>query len=284
MITLIKYCPAKINLFLEVGRVRADGYHDIETVMQKVSLYDKVTVTLAQSDNVCISVAADTDSIPFGEGNICYKAARAYLERVNISGVSVSVLIEKNIPVLAGLGGGSSDAAGVLSALNSHYNALTESEMTELAAGIGADVPFFIIKENTAVCRGIGEIMSPVSSGQERRVLIAMDGEGISAGEAYRLLDKVVYDRREGIDHSAQLSEKDISDYLYNAFELAVFPVRERARALAAFIKENGASASLMSGSGTAVYGLFDSDEAMNVCADMLKEKGTAVHKALTLS
>ena len=283
MTVLTEYCPAKINLFLEVTGKREDGYHDIETVMQKVSLYDRITLTLSEAPCVEICVSSDSRDIPCDESNICARAARMYLERADINSVRVLLHIEKRIPVSAGLGGGSSDAAGVLRALNRAYSALGESEMIELAAKIGADVPFFVIKENAALCRGIGEIMTPMTSPKKRMLLIAMDGEGMSAGEAYRLLDKVVYEKRENVDHSTLFSSDDISGYLYNAFELAVLPVRKRARELALLMKENGARASMMSGSGTSVYGVFDDSESRTVCADKLAELGILSHTAEAL-
>src|SRR5512145_1860184 len=152
---LVLYAPAKVNLCLCVLGKRPDGYHEVEMLMQAVGLYDRISVRQAISG---ISVDCAAAGVPTGEGNIAYRAAREVLDRSK-SPAGVSISITKNIPVAAGLGGGSSDAAAVLIACNELTDArLPKEQLAEIGTSLGMDVPFFF-HGPTALARGRGELL-----------------------------------------------------------------------------------------------------------------------------
>ena len=165
---------AKLNLTLEVGARRADGYHDVDTVMHSISLCDVVTLGVLDSIEVtCAGLDCDA------QDNIAYKAARAFFARAGLSG-GVRIDIAKGIPVGAGLGGGSADAAAVLRGLNALYGRpLDASALLELAAGVGADVPFCLLG-GAARCRGIGERVEPLPSAGGVHAVVVYDGTAAS--------------------------------------------------------------------------------------------------------
>ena len=171
-ITLL--APAKINVCLGVTRKREDGYHDIDSVMQTVALFDKVSVSLAENARGAeITVLCPGHAELNGEKNIAFRAAKSYFDYTKTENYSVSIVIEKVIPMEAGLGGGSSDAAAVLLALNALAPVpLEESELISIGARVGADVPF-LLRRGTALVGGIGEKLTPCRPLPDVTVLIA---------------------------------------------------------------------------------------------------------------
>jgi 4-diphosphocytidyl-2-C-methyl-D-erythritol kinase len=153
--------PAKVNLSFEIKGRRADGFHEIETLMAPVSLADRLTIERAGDDGQ-IRFTCDDPSLPAGDDNLVVRAAKLFRERTGIS-TGIRIALEKNIPHGAGLGGGSSDAATTLLGLNELFGAgLAQSELTDIAAQLGSDVPFFIAR-SAAICRGRGELVTPIS-------------------------------------------------------------------------------------------------------------------------
>ncbi|MBO7170061.1 MAG: 4-(cytidine 5'-diphospho)-2-C-methyl-D-erythritol kinase, partial [Clostridia bacterium] len=149
---------AKINLFLDVTGKREDGFHELVSVMHSVGLADEIEVETKQADYSCITLEMKNSSLPADERNLAYLAAEAFLDKTGIT-AAVHIRLEKHIPVCAGLGGGSSDAAAVLRAMNASFdNPLSVSELCELGATLGSDVPFCVVG-GTRLCRGIGEKM-----------------------------------------------------------------------------------------------------------------------------
>ena len=188
---------AKINLFLEVGLRRADGYHDIESVMQAVTLCDKVTVEAG--DGVGRGIALECDGLPTDRGNIAYRAAELFCRAAGIE-PHVKIHIEKRIPVAAGLAGGSTDGAAVLYALNAIYDGVLDGKkLHALAARLGADVPF-CLDGGTALARGIGEQLSECPVLPDCHILIAKRSEGVLTPEAFRELDR----SREGVRYTGR--------------------------------------------------------------------------------
>ncbi len=252
------HAPAKINLWLEIKRRRPDGYHDIESVMQTVSLMD--TLTMAKDD--AIRLTCSEPLLDCGESNLCTRAARLFFETAGIKG-GVRMHVEKRIPIAGGLAGGSTDAAAVLRGLNQLYDTgYTEEQLCEIGVKIGADVPF-CLKQGIVVTRGIGERFSPCPKLPDCFFVIACDGEGISTPWAYGRLDEMFDFESRGADANTfvRVAERgslaEIAASMTNIFEAAVLPIRPRALQIKEILSEGGALRALMSGSGPSVFGVF---------------------------
>ncbi len=261
---------AKINLYLDVTGKRADGYHLLETVMHTVSLSDTVTVT--ETDKSGIEISCSDPLIPCNEKNIAYKCAAAFFEKAGIRDRGVSIHIEKNIPSQAGMGGGSADGAAVLKSMNILFKAgLSETELISIGADIGADIPF-CIKGGCGYCTGIGEIIEPLPLIQAS-VLIGKGKTGISTAEAFGKIDKL--DRSIGITNIRQKfggspSVRDIAPYCRNIFDDVTS--LDEVSAIKKIMTDNGAVCSAMTGSGSAVFGLFDLSASAEKAQEVLKQ------------
>ncbi len=261
---------AKINLFLDLGSVLKNGYHGIWTVMQSVSLADRIRVDTAEKE---ISVSCTDSRIPVGEKNIAYKAAAKFLEAAKIdSGVSVE--IEKHIPSQAGLGGGSADAAGTLLALNTLFGSpLSAKQLFAIAFRCGADVPF-CLQGGMALCQNMGEVIAPLPSLENVHIVIAKPQAGVSTAEAYAAYDAAVWvrraDREQFLYHAAAGNNKEILCRCNNLFEQFIeVPGRADIKSV---MRKNGAAAACMSGSGSAVYGIFENENAAQTCTAELRQ------------
>lgn len=271
---------AKINLYLDVCDLRPDGYHNIESLMQQVSLCD--TVTVSRLDEGCgISIACTDPAVPTDGKNIVHKCAVRFFEHFGIENYSISIHIEKNIPSCGGLAGGSTDGAAVLKLLNQLYGTnADEGTLCEIGVKVGADIPFCVMG-GTCVCRGIGEILTPVEIEQPKyQVLVSFPGEGISTPTAYKMLDELEKPAvHAGIDQViASLQNGEIPTEMYNVFELAVLPNHENARLVKKTMLEAGAVSAMMSGSGSTIFGLFADEETMNSAACALQKLGFGSH------
>ena len=262
--------PAKINLTLEITGRRADGYHLLRTVMQTVDLYDTVTVCEADQG---IHLRC-SGGIPADQHNTAYKAAALFLETVGYPG-GVSIDVEKRIPSQAGLAGGSADAAGVLHALNKLTGAnLPVERLCELGERIGADVPF-CVHGGTVLCTGTGTVLTPLPPMPDCAMVIVKPEGGVSTPEAYRLLDSassLLCPDTDGV--CAALHNGDlpaIACRVGNAFE-APLSLPSTAPICAA-LYEGGALSAALSGSGSAVFGLFTDTEAATNCAALLSNR-----------
>lgn len=258
---------AKINLHLDVTGIREDGYHSVETVMQSVSLCDEVTVSLSGDGRVYAK--CNIDGLPEDDGNIAVRAARRYLSEVG-SNKGAFICIEKRIPMAAGLAGGSADAATTLLALNSLFDsALSREELLSLGSELGADVPF-CISCGTKYSDGRGDILHDFPALSSDAVfVVACGGEGVSTPWGYRLLDERFdsfknYSPAGCGDLKTAISSGgkfDFTSHLFNIFEQPVIEQRPMARELLNILRENGALAAMMSGSGPSVFGVFASKE-----------------------
>ena len=179
---------AKINLYLDIVSKQNTGFHDVESVMQTVSLADDLVIDVTESQSTEISVSCDSSYAPSGSDNIIYRAAELYLKRAEKS-ARVSVSLTKNIPSPAGMGGGSADAAAILRALNETYGSFSTEELESLAAEIGSDVPF-CIRGGTQIAKGRGEKLSPCREMPECYIVVACGGEGLSTPLAYRKIGR----------------------------------------------------------------------------------------------
>ncbi len=256
---------AKINLFLKVLDRRPDGYHNLESVMQSISLSDTVTAErLADSPEQTVTITCTDPSIPTDEGNIAAKCARAFFRTCGIPEYAVALHIEKRIPSQAGLGGGSADGAAVLRLLNTLYEThLDLPTLCTIGHTVGADIPFCLMG-GTCLCTGIGEILTPVEiPTPSYHILVATPKVGISTPEAYRRLDECPDSGAQTAqDVILPLSEGRLPQKLHNSFESAILPAYEEIADLRRFFEDHGADAVLMSGSGSSVFALY-SDETV---------------------
>ncbi len=277
--------PAKINLYLEVSSKRADGYHNIESVMQTVTLFDRITLTKhPETGQKCIKLVCSDDNIPCDERNLVWRAAVLFFDTVGINCYDLSAELTKKIPSSAGLGGGSSDAAAVLKALNSLYEVNLDSDsLREIGAVLGADIPF-LIDGGISVVRGIGEIINPCHKMPDCCIAIACAGEGVSTPWAYGLLDET-YDfsvRKVSAQAFAEVlcggELHEMCGAMTNIFESVVLPERETARLIGRVFDESGAVRSMMSGSGPSMIGIFDRPAFAQAAAVRLLEYGIMTH------
>lgn len=211
--------PAKINLTLEVLGKREDGFHDIKSIMQTISLFDYLSFDICESDKNEIILSGNSAQIPYDEKNLVYKAIDKYLSKAGLNGYKIKVYIEKNIPVEAGLAGGSTDAAAAFYALNTIFKKLNEHEIEQLCATLGSDLNF-CLNGGTALCTGRGENTQRLQSADSFVTLIKPLNLGISAKEAYskfaELKDKSIP------NNTNKMAEKYDKKLLYNSLEKAV--------------------------------------------------------------
>lgn len=250
--------PAKVNYLLDVIQRRPDGYHDLRMVMQRVDLCDELTITLTDSPG--ISVLCGNCSVPDGPDNIAWKAASRVLELANLSqGVTIS--ITKNIPVAAGLGGGSSDAAAVLMGMNELLQlGLSDQLLMEIGITLGADVPFFIFKK-TALAEGIGETLTVMPRMPSAWVLLVNPGVHVSTAWVYKNL-KLTNRGELAKLPSLYESVADICSIFANDLESVTIPAFPVIAEIKDSMLRHGALGAMMSGSGPTVFGLFQDREA----------------------
>ena len=259
--------PAKINLMLDVTGKRDDGYHTLTTIMQSISLADIVTIT-EQNDGI-ITVKSSDATIPFDKSNIAYKAAEKFAEYADIQYNGLNIHIQKNIPSQAGLGGGSADAAAVLVGMNYMFGTeLSVEQLCDIAISIGADVPF-CVSGGTKLCTGIGEIMTTITPLEQCYVVVAKGNSGISTKVAFEKIDATGFEK--SIDCSKYTgSVHSVKEIGYNSFE----KVTENSDV--EYIKKKmldmGAEYSAMSGSGSAVFGIFTDNDEAQLCCDSLSK------------
>lgn len=248
---------AKINLTLDVLGKRPDGYHDVEMIMQTVSLYDLVLVDKTESG---ITVSTNLRFLPTNNKNIAYKAAEAFFEYTNING-GCKIMIHKNIPVAAGLAGGSGNGAAVLCALDKLYNTnLTYDELRNIGLSLGADVPYCMLG-GTALASGIGETLKPLKPLPKLTVLLVKPPISISTGAIYEAIDSKELTYRP--DTSKMIDAINIGDMyaIANNLSNVMGSVTENMHPIIKGIKKkmllNGALGAEMSGSGPTVFGIF---------------------------
>lgn len=264
MKSLTLKAPAKINLYLNIINKRKDGYHNIETIFQKVGLCDKIKVSIVKKG---ISVYCNYPGLPPKRANLCYKAAQLMKKRFCLkSGLAIHIL--KKIPPASGLGGGSSDAASVITAVNRLFNLkLTTKKLMTIAKEIGADVPFFVSGYNCAVGTGIGERLKNIRPSPMFYTLILVPGIKIYTKTIYRKISLPLTRPGCGVSMLARLlsdNRSKIRGLLYNRLEevvLPAYPIVKEAKEILSSYKPEGV---LLSGSGSAIFAIFNSrKEAM---------------------
>ncbi|MDR2426378.1 MAG: 4-(cytidine 5'-diphospho)-2-C-methyl-D-erythritol kinase [Endomicrobium sp.] len=264
--------PAKINLYLEITGKRPDGYHNLESIMQTVSLFDEITV---EDIPAGIELKCDNAHIPLDSSNLAYKAALVLQKHFNIrKGVKIS--LKKVIPIGAGLGGGSSDAAAVIKALVQLWNIdVDKSVLERIAAGLGADVPFFFTG-GTAVCKGIGEIVLPITNIKKMSIILVNPGFVVSTPSVYRNIKFPLTKPRKihiirNLICGGSFNKNDALKHCFNRLEEIVFPVYPEIAKIKSIMTDLGC-ASLMSGSGATVFGIFGSESQSETIKSKLRE------------
>jgi 4-diphosphocytidyl-2-C-methyl-D-erythritol kinase len=254
---------AKINLGLRINGLRPDGYHEIWSVMQEIGLAD--TILLKEAPNFSLTMTCDQANLPADETNLCLKAARLLQQEVGCQR-GVHMELTKRIPVGAGLGGGSSDAAAVLKGLDRFWELkLDKSELLELAGRLGSDVPFFILG-GCCLATGRGEILQEIASPVSGPMVLAIPNVHVSTAWAYKNIEDYPLTLREEliklqVCFSKDLSQGPFKSLFSNDFEPLVFAHYPVLRQLKENLEQSGAWYASMSGSGSAVYGLYQDEE-----------------------
>ena len=253
---------AKINLYLNVTGRRSDGFHDVESVMQEIDVYDLLHFELFPAEETKIELSfSEPCDLPTDERNLIVRAAKAFLERAKKS-AHVKILLEKRIPMAAGLAGGSADAAATLRALDVMLpNALTKEALIVIAASLGSDIPFCLLG-GRALCTGRGEIMERLPIHEGGYGVLANTEESSSTPKAYGALDAIYSNFDASVPIPKDLAARGVLDAVkageappfYNIFEEAVFPLCPKAERAKVLMLEMGAEAAMMSGSGPSVF------------------------------
>ena len=256
---------AKVNLTLAVGEKRPDGYHEVVSVMQRISLCDTLT---AEQTREGITLTCSDPALPSGEENLAHRAASLFFRETGIAG-GAALTLEKRIPSQAGLGGGSSDAASALLALRKLYApALSDTELETMAAVLGSDVPFFV-RGGTQLATGRGEVLSPLPPLTDGWFVIVKPTESFSTPAMYRRLDELPPACTPPLP-PLQGGLPALASGLFNRFETAI-PAGSAVWDIKARLAAYGALASLLSGSGSAVFGLFDTETAARAAVEALR-------------
>ncbi|MEN2766727.1 4-(cytidine 5'-diphospho)-2-C-methyl-D-erythritol kinase [Ornithinibacillus xuwenensis] len=256
--THFEKAPAKINLSLDVIRKRSDGYHDVEMIMTTVDLADRIELNTLQEDRIEVSLWSRY--VPNDERNLAYKAAKAFKSRYNIT-KGVQIKIEKVIPVSAGLGGGSTDAAAVLRGLNKLWDLnIPIQELAALGATIGSDVPFCVYG-STGIAKGFGDIIETLPPPPPFWVILAKPDIGVSTKTIFQRVDinEVIHPNTNKVIEA--LYEKDfkkLCQNIGNSLEPVTTSLHPEVQRIKEKMQQAGASGVLMSGSGPTVYGIVE--------------------------
>ena len=276
--TMKEFAPAKINLFLDVIRKREDGYHDLGTVFQTVDVGDTLEFSAREDGEIRLEYS-NPQEYPV-ESDLVYKAAVALRSHVGNNDLGADIFLDKIMPLGAGLGGGSADAAAALRALNSLWELrLPPAELERIGAKLGADVPF-LVRGGTAFAEGIGEqltFIEPLDLPVEKALLIATPHDSVPTKDAYAGVPKSGPDRWEGYKESCVGNKASREAFileprsLFNAFETSVFPKHPLVAAMKEKFLDLGAEAALMSGSGASVFGIFADRSSAQTATETLK-------------
>lgn len=269
--------PAKLNLSLDVVGTLPNGYHDLDMVMQTIDLYERLELRRSQY----LNLRMPGSFVPVNDKNTAVKAAIAFFNYTGLL-AGVDITIHKKVPVRAGMAGGSADAAGVLVGLNELYGArLSMSELCAIGAGIGADVPFALMG-GTCRVRGVGDLIKPLPPCPDCWFVVVMPSVGISTPEAFQRYDQMgslVHpdcDKQEAAVRADDLS--GVCAAAGNALEHCSGATETPS--ICALLNENGALTSLMTGSGAAVFGVFEQEEQAKAAADALRGEYKQVYLA----
>lgn len=264
---------AKINLGLDVVRRLENGYHEVKMVMQTVGIYDELTLTRTEEG---ITVTTDKEELPTDDGNLIYKAAKIMMETYHIEG-GIHIHLKKNIPIAAGMAGGSTDAAATFKGINRLYDLdCTLEELMKLGVKVGADVPYCVLG-GTALAEGIGEKLTSLNTAPDCYVLVAKPPINVSTKYVYEHLDAEGIEEHPDIDGMVEAiweeSLQGILDRMGNVLESVTEKKYPIIAELKNKMKELGALNSLMSGSGPTVFGIFIDERIAREAFETLKKE-----------
>jgi 4-diphosphocytidyl-2-C-methyl-D-erythritol kinase len=276
---------AKINLCLHVMGRRADGYHELRTIFQAISLHDTLKISIEPARSACDFDLTCTDpALPSGKANLAFRAVQTISEEIGFQG-HVSVTLEKKIPVARGLGGGSSDAASaIIGMLRLTKKKVPLSRLIEIGAGLGADVPFFLFG-GRAVAVNRGDEIYPLPDAQHRSVLVVSPRDiGVSTKDAYQWLSAELTNRSKppSIWGFCALCWSRHETGISNDFEPPVFSRHPRLREIRDGLLHEGAAAAALAGSGSAVFGVFRNPAQARRAARRFPEDTTFIAETLT--
>ena len=267
----------KINLGLDVLGKRENGYHDVRMVMQTLYLYDTVTLIKEETDG--IEIESNLYFLPKDENNIAWRAARLLMDEFHIEG-GIRIVLEKHIPVAAGMAGGSSNAAAVLYGMNRMYElGLSQQELMDRGVTLGADVPYCIMR-GTVLAEGIGEILSPLPPMPRCQILIAKPPISVSTKAIYQALDSKEIEKHPDIDGIIDgLKKQDlhqVAGAMGNVLEDVTMEMHPVIGKIKNCMLEHGALGAMMSGSGPTVFGIYDDKNKIRTAMSRIKKQGLA--------
>lgn len=274
---------AKVNISLDIVGKREDGYHLLEMIMQSIDLYDEIVIEKQKKE---ITIKCNKPYVPTDERNLAYKAAQLFIEKYNIdSGVNIN--IKKNIPVCAGLAGGSTDAATVLKIMNSLFNInASDEELMILGLKLGADVPY-CIKGGTALCKGIGEEVTALKGFKDKVIVLVKPPFGVSTNSVYQEfnIEKARNHPNTNliIDSINNDNLKMVCDNMKNLLENVTLRKHKILINIKEEMRYNGAMGTMMSGSGPTVFAFFDDMLKAQRCFEKMKEKYSDVFITRTI-
>lgn len=288
MPTVIRQAPAKINLGLRILGRRPDGYHELRTIFQTISLADRLEIDCELAAETCIELRCNRPELE-NDGNLAARAARALLQRLGLT-ARVRIRLQKNIPCGAGLGGGSSDAAAVLTALAAQLPTAPDqaAALREVAAGLGSDVPFFLVG-GAALGSGRGEEIRPLADRPAGPVVVAAPGISVSTAWAYRTFARrnagkltpaaqrrIMDSFRSAVRAYDAGGAAQLAGIAANDFEQIVFRQFPQLESIKQRLLAAGARPALMSGSGSALFGIFESGKQAEAAARSFASEGLA--------
>ena len=267
----------KINLGLDVLGKRENGYHDVRMVMQTLYLYD--TVTLIKEEKEGIEIESNLFFLPKDENNIAWRAAKLLMDEFHIEG-GIRIVLEKHIPVAAGMAGGSSNAAAVLYGMNRMYElGLSQQELMDRGVTLGADVPYCIMR-GTVLAEGIGEILSPLPPMPKCQILLVKPPISVSTKTIYQALDSKAIKEHPDIDGVIDgLKNQDlhqVAGAMGNVLEEVTMEMHPVIGKIKNCMLEHGALGAMMSGSGPTVFGIYDDKNKIRTAMSRMKKQGLA--------
>ncbi|MCR1951735.1 MULTISPECIES: 4-(cytidine 5'-diphospho)-2-C-methyl-D-erythritol kinase [unclassified Clostridium] len=274
---------AKVNISLDIVGKREDGYHLLEMIMQSIDLYDEIVIEKQKKE---ITIKCNKPYVPTDERNLAYKAAQLFIEKYNIdSGVNIN--IKKNIPVCAGLAGGSTDAAAVLKIMNFLFNInVSDEELMVLGLKLGADVPY-CIKGGTALCKGIGEEVTELKGFKDKIIVLVKPPFGVSTNSVYQEFNMEKARNHPNtnliIDAINNDNLKIVCDNMKNLLENVTLRKHKILISIKEEMRHNGAMGTMMSGSGPTVFAFFDDMLKAQRCFEKMKEKYSDVFITRTI-
>ena len=282
MTTLYEYAYAKLNLTLDVLGKREDGYHDLKSVMQTISIRDDIEIDVGTGKPWTLDCS--DEQIPCDERNLAWKAARVFFDAIGKDPDGLEIRITKRIPSQAGMGGGSADAAAVLRALNKHYdNPLSVWALAELGASVGSDIPFCVVG-GTMMAEGRGERLRKLPDMPECIFVICKPDFSASTPELYKKIDETVIGKRP---NHAQMESAllagdllKISQNVHNVFDPIVTADHLELNYIKSIFNSYGSIGQQMTGSGSAVFAIVTEFEHAAVICDMLKPNYPQVYIA----